>query len=103
MKQKTDPAAAETAKTPDSPAVAPIACLLSFIREACAWTTGTLLVITFLWVAGYSFVQQWPASGLGVALGPVIWGIGYWLYRVIKWARKICETDAERTHSDTTA
>ena len=95
MKQKTDPAAAETARTTDSPAVVHErrVRLLSFVGEACAWTTGTLLTIAFLWIAGYSFVQQWPSSGLGVALGPVIWGIGYGLYRAIKWARKIRETN----------
>lgn len=73
--------------------------LLSFVGEACAWTTGTLLTITFLWLAGYSFIDQWPASGIGVALGPVIWGIGYGLYRTIKWVRKIRETNGEVSNS----
>jgi hypothetical protein len=69
--------------------------LLAFAVWLVSWIVAILLAAAFLYGAVAGFIDQWPASGIGVALAPIMYAIGYGLYRSIKWARKIRETNTE--------
>ena len=67
---------------------------VALVVETGIYLVGTLIAALMCWTVGKVFVEIWPVSMIGVIVSGAVSLVMYVIFIVLKWARKIRQTNA---------